>query len=142
MTGRPWPVAASVVAVLALGAVAGCGGGGGGPAGKTGGSATPHPVTRCGTARTAAGVPVEIEVERGAVSCGLALAVERAYAHALASGKVPGNGGGAPVTIRGWICQGFNTPQVLASGHASACRKGGARILAVLPEPSSSATSF
>ena len=75
--------------------------------------------------------------------CQAALAVERAYARALASGKVPGNGGGAPVKIQGWVCKGFTTPEVLATGHASACRKGAAQILAVLklsaasPSPSS-----
>jgi hypothetical protein len=75
---------------------------------------------------------VEIEIEHGPVPCRDALAVERAYARALASGTVPGNGGGAPVKIRGWVCKGFTTPEVLATGHASTCRKGPAQILAVL----------
>jgi hypothetical protein len=88
-------------------------------------------------ARTAAGVPVNVEIQ-GSAGCGDALTVERAYARALASGKVRGNGGGAPVTIRGWVCQGFPTPQVLATGRASACRKGTAQILAILPTPKSS----
>jgi hypothetical protein len=90
------------------------------------------PLTGCGTTRTSAGVPVEIEIEHGPVACRAALAVERAYARALASGKVPGNGGGAPVRIRGWVCKGFTTPEVLTTGHASSCRKGAAQILAVL----------
>jgi hypothetical protein len=89
-------------------------------------------------ARTAAGVPVNIEVHNGHTSCQTALIVERAYSRAVASGKVRGNGGGAPVTIHGWVCQGFNTPQVLATGHASACHKNGTEILAVLPTPSAS----
>jgi hypothetical protein len=93
---------------------------------------------QCGTARTAAGVPVVIEVQHGPAACQIALAVERGYARAVASGKVHGNGGGAPVTIKGWVCQGFNTPEVLATGHASACHKNGAVILAVLPAPGSS----
>jgi hypothetical protein len=71
------------------------------------------------------------------------MTVERDYTRALVSGKVRGNGGGAPVTIHGWVCQGYATPQVLATGRASACRKNGAQILAVLvlsssgPSPSS-----
>jgi hypothetical protein len=82
---------------------------------------------------------VKIEIEHGPVPCRAALAVERAYARAVASGKVPGNGGGAPVKIRGWVCKGFATPEVLATGHASMCRKGTAQILAIL-KPSATAT--
>jgi hypothetical protein len=95
------------------------------------------PTTRCGSVRTAAGVPVDVEVA-GPVPCGAAMTVERDYTRALASGKVPGNGGGAPVKINGWVCQGYATPQVLATGRASACRKNGAQILAVLVLSSSS----
>ena len=135
---RPRPAAAPVLAVLALGMLAGCGAvTGAKPAGaRTQGAAAPAvvstPLTGCGATRTSAGVPVEIEIEHGPVPCRAALAVERAYARALASGKVPGNGGGAPVRIRAWVCKGFTTPEVLATGHASACRKGAAEILAVL----------
>ena len=139
--------AALVLAVLtAAGAVTGCGPahgkstGSGGQAGaqpSSGGA----PATQCGTAHTAAGVPVQIEVQNGQTACGTALAIEHAYARAVASGKVRGNGGGAPVTIHGWVCQGFNTPQVLATGHASACRKNGTEILAVLLTPSASPAS-
>ena len=95
----------------------------------------PPPLPSCGTAHTAAGVPVEIEIEHGPVPCPAALAVERDYARALASGKVPGNGGGAPVTVRGWVCRGFATPEVLATGQTSTCRKGAIRIVAVLKMP-------
>jgi hypothetical protein len=98
-------------------------------------------VTRCGVTRTAAGVPVEIEIEQGSVACPAALAVERAYARALASGKVPGNGGGAPAKVRGWICRGFTTPQVLATGQTSTCQKGATHIIAVLQMPAASASS-
>jgi hypothetical protein len=138
--------AALVLAVLTAGALAGCGlahgksPGSGGPAGaqpSSGGA----PATQCGTVRTAAGVPVQIEVQNGQTACQTALTIEHAYSRAVASGKVRGNGGGAPVTIHGWVCQGFNTPQVLATGHASACRKKGTEILAVLPNPSPSPTS-
>jgi len=103
--------------------------------------ASTSPLPACGTTRTPAGVPVEIEIVHGPVACSAALAVERDYARAVASGKVPGNGGGAPVAVRGWVCQGFNTPTVLATGQASVCRKAGAEILAVLQTPSIPAAS-
>jgi hypothetical protein len=60
------------------------------------------------------------------------MTIERAYAAALASGKAPGNGGGGPVSIKGWVCQGFNTPQILRTGDASKCSLGESKILAVL----------
>jgi hypothetical protein len=141
---RSHAAAALVLAMLAAGAVAGCG-----PAhGKSSKSGTQdtsptdgRPVAQCGTVRTAAGVPVVIEVQQGSADCHAALTIERAYTRAVASGKVPGNGGGAPVTIKGWTCQGFNTPQVLATGHASACHKNGTEILAILPTPTPSPSS-
>lgn len=152
MRGRaPRPVAAPALtppaltlpalAVLALAFAAACGGASGArSASSATGSAAGSPVTRCGTARTAAGVPVEIEIRHGSVACPAALAVERDYARALASGKVPGNGGGAPATVRGWVCRGFTTPEVLATGHASTCQKHGALILAVLQMPGTAAS--
>jgi hypothetical protein len=141
---RSRAVAAVVLAMLAASAVAGCG-----PAhgkspesGAQGSSpAGGAPAAQCGTARTAAGVPVVIEVRNGSGDCHAALAIERAYTRAVASGKVQGNGGGAPVTIKGWTCQGFNTPQVLATGQASACHKNGTEILAILPTPTPSPSS-
>lgn len=145
MRGHSRAVAASTLAVLAASAVAGCGASPGkqGAAGAGGGSGpttASAPATNCGTVRTAAGVPVDVEVS-GQASCAEAMAVERDYTRALASGRVPGNGGGAPVHIHGWVCQGYDTPQVLSTGHASACRKQGMRILAVLPSPSASPSS-
>ena len=140
MRGRSRAVAAGALALLAAGAMAGCGGttttAAGGGSGPTASSA---PAIRCGTAHTAAGVPVDVDVI-GQASCQDAMTVERAYTRALASGKVPGNGGGAPVNIHGWVCQGYDTPEVLATGRASACRKQGMRILAVLVLPSPSAS--
>jgi len=142
---RSRTAAAFGLAVLAACAVAGCGPthSKSSPGAQTGPStvapAAP-PAAQCGTARTAAGVPVQIDVQSGSTACRVAMAVERAYTQAVASGKVRGNGGGAPVTIKGWTCQGFNTPQVLATGHASACRKNGNEILAILPTPSPSPT--
>jgi hypothetical protein len=145
MRGHSRAVAVSVLAALAASAVAGCGGAPDQQAttassGSPGASASSAPAIRCGRARTAAGVPVDVEIV-GRASCHAAMTVERDYSRALASGKVPGNGGGAPVTIRGWICQGYDTPQVLATGRASACRKHGSQILAVLPSISPSPPS-
>jgi hypothetical protein len=135
---RPWP-AALAVALIVVATVAGCGAagsssGGGGSAGSS------APMTTCGITHTAAGVPVNIEIAHGTVPCASALAVERQYARALASGKVPGNGGGAPARVQGWICRGFSTPQVLATGHTSTCSKGGTQIVAVLAMPSPGAS--
>jgi hypothetical protein len=89
----------------------------------------------CGTTRTAAGVPVIIRVAKGDVDCGTAMAVENKYATMVRSGQVKGNGGGAPVSVSGWTCQGYPTPELLRTGDASECRSGGLEILAVLPAP-------
>jgi hypothetical protein len=121
-------IVAAMTAVTAL--AAGCGHQGATTASKK------APLVRCGTTRTAANVPVRIEVRQGQVSCSAAMAVERSYAKAIAEGKEPGNGGGGPVTISGWKCQGFPTPKVLSTGWASRCVRGGSEILAVLPPPS------
>src|SRR5215470_7727473 len=118
--------AALAAGLLAL--AAGCGS----PAAKTGGTADTAP---CGTTRTAANVPVNIQVARGQVSCAIAMTVERDYARYIAAGKAPGNGGGGPVRIQGWTCQGFPTPVVLKTGQASKCVQGGVEILAILPAP-------
>jgi hypothetical protein len=53
---------------------------------------------------------------------------------------VQGNGGGAPVAVNGWTCQGYNTPEVLSTGNASQCHSGSAAILAVLPVPTPTAS--
>jgi hypothetical protein len=80
---------------------------------------------------------VVIKVARGSVACQTALDVENAYAARITAGQVRGNGGGAPVTVSGWTCQGFSTPEVLSTGNASRCRHGGTTILAVLAVPAS-----
>jgi hypothetical protein len=92
-------------------------------------------MTACGMTKTAANVPVSIQIAHGKVSCATALAVERDYAKAIASGQVAGTGGGAPVHVQGWTCQGFATPVVLKTGQASKCVNGGTEILAILPAP-------
>lgn len=127
--------AGTALALATISALAGCGAGPG-TGGKTPAvlaTATQSPLARCGTARTAGGVAVEIVIERGTTRCSTALAVEREYAHAIASGHVAGNGGGAPVRVHGWVCQGFNTPDVLATGNTSVCQHGSSEIMAVLP---------
>jgi hypothetical protein len=125
--------AALVVGSLALlaggaGLLAGCGSAGAGPGAS------------CGTTRTAANVPVIIEVTRGTVNCGTALQVENEYAAMIRAGQVPGNGGGAPVTVDGWTCQGYPTPEVLSTGNASQCHTSSAAIVAVLPVPTPATT--
>ena len=94
----------------------------------------------CGSARTAAEVPVRVEVSRGHVPCATAQAVELAYAKAIRSGRAPGNGGGGPVKIMGWTCQGFATPVVLHTGKTSKCTHDSNEILEILPPPSPSAS--
>ena len=141
----PRPADAAFPAALALALVTGCGAQGAAqsPAVATSAeSAVPAATGRpCGTGRTAAGVPVLVEIARGPVACPAAMTLERAYATALASGRAPGNGGGGPVAVRGWVCTGFDTPEILRTGDASKCTKGTAEVLAVLPSPSASPTS-
>src|SRR5438094_826956 len=94
-----------------------------------------------GGARTAAGVPVVITVGKGSVNCTTAIRVENEYAARIRDGQVPGNGGGAPVVVSGWTCQGYDTPEVLRTGNASQCRSGGNAILAVLAVPDATKTA-
>jgi hypothetical protein len=89
--------------------------------------------TACGTVRTAIGVPVIIKVAKGNVGCATALSIENKYAAMVKAGDVRGNGGGAPVKVNGWTCQGYLTPQILQTGDASQCHTSSASILAVLP---------
>ena len=96
-------------------------------------SATAGVGTTCGSTDTAAGVPVIIKVAKGSVNCQTAMQVENEYAAKIKAGQVPGNGGGAPVVVNGWTCQGYNTPEVLSTGNASQCHTGSATILAILP---------
>jgi hypothetical protein len=95
----------------------------------------------CGTTRTAAGVPVIVKVVKGIVDCGTAMRVENEYAAKVRAGQVQGNGGGAPVEVSGWICQGYPTPEVLSTGNASQCHTGSVAIVAALPVPTPPATS-
>jgi hypothetical protein len=139
------PAGAAFPAALALALLTGCGASGTAQsaAGTPGTqSAMPSPTGHaCGTGKTAAGVPVVVKIAHGPVSCRTALKIEKAYAAALASGHAPGNGGGGPVSVRGWVCSGFDTPEILRTGDASKCTKGPAEVLAVLPNPVPSASS-
>ena len=129
--------ACGAAAAAVLLAVAGCGSAAtsSSPPAGSGATGSAAGMTVCGTTRTAANVPVHIQIARGQVSCATALKVERDYAKAILSGDVPGTGGGAPVRVRGWTCQGFTTPVVLKTGQASKCVLGSKQILAVLPAP-------
>lgn len=93
--------------------------------------------TSCGSTRTGANVPVTIKVVKGTVDCSSVMRVEDSYAAMIKSGKVPGNGGGAPVNVEGWTCQGYPTPHVLQTGDASQCHTGSAEVMAELPPVSS-----
>jgi hypothetical protein len=121
--------------VLALGAILTLAGGCShlAPPRPTRSSAAVTKITKCGATRTAANVPVNLEVVKGNTACQAALRVEHAYAEAIRSGRAPGNGGGGPVKVLGWTCQGFTTPEVLATGKASKCVRPGAEILEILP---------
>ena len=129
--GRRWSLAGHLALLAAAGAlVAGCGHSAAPAAAK----AASHPATPCGTAKTPANVPVQIEVAKGKVACADAMTIERAYTTAVAQGRAPGNGRG-PVEVSGWKCQAFTTPVSLKTGDVSACSRTGAEILAVLPPP-------
>ena len=114
---------AAAVAVVCVLAVAGCGGSKANAASR---------VQSCGASKTAANVPVKVEIYRGTVSCSAAMTVEKSYAEAIVSGKAPGSGGGGPVPVNGWTCQGFPTPQVLRTGDVSKCAKHGTEIIEIL----------
>jgi hypothetical protein len=128
------PACGIALAAALLIAVGGCGSHAAKPASATANQQGTS-MTACGTTRTAANVPVDIQIAHGQVPCSTALAVERDYAKAILSGQVPGTGGGAPVHVQGWICQGFTTPVVLKTGQASKCVQGRDEILAILPAP-------
>ena len=90
----------------------------------------------CGSSKTAANVPVEVKIYRGTVSCAAAMSVEKAYATAIRQGDAPGAGGAGPVTVSGWKCQAFPTPQLLKTGDTSKCVKKSTEIIEILKTPS------
>jgi hypothetical protein len=99
--------------------------------------ATPSGIA-CGTTRTGDNVPVVIKVTKGSVSCPTALGIEDSYASMIKQGDLKGNGGGAPLTVGGWTCQGYPTPQVLQTGTTSECHTASAEVVAVLDVSASS----
>jgi hypothetical protein len=88
--------------------------------------------TTCGVTKTAVHVPVTILVVKGTVSCAAVLRAEQAYAAKIRDGALEGNGGGAPVSVDGWTCQGYPTPEVRRTGDASECHTANAEVVAVL----------
>jgi hypothetical protein len=99
----------------------------------TGCSSTTTPAkASCGTTRTGANVAVNIKVAKGDVSCQTAMSVENAYAADIKKGDLKGTGGGAPIEVDGWSCEGYATPQVLKTGDASECHSGNSEIAAEL----------
>jgi hypothetical protein len=134
--GRAAGWVSSVAGSLALlaggaGLLAGCG---------SAAAAAAGPGASCGTTHTAANVPVVVKVTKGTVNCSTALQVENEYAAKIRDGQVRGNGGGAPVAVGGWTCQGYPTPEVLSTGNASQCHTASAAIVAVLPVPTPAST--
>jgi hypothetical protein len=128
MRARWQPAAAGAVLALAVGPMlAGCSSGGSGTAAGA----------SCGNIRTAVNVPVVIHVAKGTVSCAAALRVEQGYAAMIKKGDIRGNGGGAPVSVDGWTCQGYTTTQALQTGNTSECHTAKAEVVAVLAVPSS-----
>ena len=121
-----WVLGSLALLVTGAGLLAGCG---------SATAAGAGPGASCGTTRTAADVTVIIKVAKGTVDCSTALRVENEYAAKIRAGQVPGNGGGAPVAVSGWTCQGYPTPEVLSTGDASQCHTSTAAIVAVLPVP-------
>jgi hypothetical protein len=129
-------VAAAAGGILVVGLlIAGCGSSGGGPHGPVAAPSVSQlapPRVTCGTSRTAANVPVVVEVEKGSTSCQEAMRIQTGYTGLVRSGKVGGNGGGAPVRVDGWTCQGTDTTTTVQTGEASECHEGTTEIVAVL----------
>ncbi len=131
------------LAVLALALAAGCSATSSSQPAATGqrasaASGQSAALMTCGTLDTAAHVPVKVQVPRGAVACAVALRVQSDYTRKLSAGQAPGNGGGGPVPVDGWTCEGYPTPEVLRTGRASECHRGGIQFFAVLPPPNTS----
>ena len=114
----------AVMAIACVLAIAGCSGGSKANAASN--------IQDCGASKTAANVPVEVEIYRGTLSCTVAMTVEKNYADAIVSGHAPGSGGGGPIVVGGWTCQGFPTPEVLKTGDVSKCARQGTEIIEIL----------
>ena len=75
---------------------------------------------------------MNIEVAHGSAPVPRRMRWSADYTGQVRAGRVHGNGGGAPVKVDGWTCQGQDTPTIVQTGEASQCRKGGTQIVAVL----------
>jgi len=138
--GRLGAVLALGMLCLAAGAACSSAAGSAGASGTAGAGGAGAPGATCGSTRTGANVPVSVRVAKGTVSCGTAMRIENEYAAMIRAGDLKGNGGGAPLRVDGWTCQGYPTPQVLSTGYASQCHTATAEVLAVLALPASAAT--
>src|SRR5579875_489643 len=137
----PVPLAVAGLMVTGAGCSSGSGAGPHGPAAAPAASQLAPPKSTCGTSRTAVNVPVTIEVEKGSTSCPEAMRIQTGYTSLVKSGRVGGNGGGAPVKVDGWTCQGTDTTTTVQTGEASECHKGTTEIVAVLKLQSSGSSS-
>ncbi len=63
----------------------------------------------CGRTLTGVDVAAVVRIGRGSVSCPTAMTVGKSYAALIRAGGLRGNGSGAPVSIRGWTCQGYTS---------------------------------
>jgi hypothetical protein len=134
--GAAWPTGLALLAVFGM---SGCSTAASGGTASAGASVGPVPTAYatpagavCGTTRTIVNTPVVIKVTKGSVSCATAMSVQSRYTQALRHGALKGNGGGAPVSVSGWTCQGYPTPRVLRDGVTSECHTASADVAAVL----------
>ena len=129
---RAWFLIMMGLAVgLSAGGVTGC---------AASGTTTSDAAATCGRTLTGVDITVVVRIGRGSVSCPTAMTVERSYAALIRAGGLRGNGGGAPVSIRGWTCQGYTSAEIAQTERVSACVKGSAQIFTALPptQPSTS----
>ena len=117
-------VAGALIAGLTAGLIAGC---------AASGTATPDAAATCGHTLTAVNIAVMIKIGRGPVTCPTAMTVENSYSAVVRSGELRGNGGGAPVSVHGWTCQGYTSAEIAQNNRVSVCAKGDEEIFAWLP---------
>ena len=121
---------------LAVGLAAGCVTGCAAP-----GTTTSDAAATCGRTLTGVDIAVVVRIGRGSVSCPTAMTVEKSYAALIRAGGLRGNGGGAPVSIRGWTCQGYTSAEIAQTERVSVCVKGSAQIFTALPSAQASTTT-
>lgn len=124
----------AVVAMLSLAALLTAAGCGGSSHHTTG---TKAAGVDCGTVKTPAGISADLKVTQGKVDCPQAVSVYRTYFGDLAKGAAPGQGGGGSVTVQGWNCDSYPTPQMQQTGKGGYCSKAGATVTAYITAPPS-----